>query len=283
MLVTGAAGFIGARVKALLAERGADVIAVDHAWNSQEELTDLVGGQPLGACIHLGWYANPRDYLTAEEPNLRSLADSTALVERLAAIGCGHLVVAGSCAEYADASEPLREGSPIGPWSAYGTSKVALREMLERSWRANGLGLTWARLFNLTGPGESAARLVPTVTRALLAGTPVDLSPGQQVRDYLDVDDVASALVQLADCRYDGVVNVCSGEPVSLRRLLGALADRIGRADLLRFGAREYAEHDAMILVGDNSRLRETGWIRSYPFSEMTDRVVAHWKEQSSR
>ena len=283
VLVTGGAGFIGARVKGLLAESGTEVVAVDHSWRTPEELASAVGDRPLAACIHLGWYANPRDYLTAEAANFRSLADSIDLVELLSRVGCGHLVVAGSCAEYADGDGPLHEDSPIEPWSVYGAAKTALHVLLESSWRSSALGLTWTRLFNITGPGENAERLVPMVTRSLLCGDPIDLSPGEQQRDYLDVDDVANALIRLAELRVIGAVNVCSGEAVSVRQLLGALAERVGGADLLRFGAREYGVHDAMVTVGDNARLRETGWSRSHSFSDMIDRVVTHWKEQQPR
>jgi hypothetical protein len=76
---------------------------------------------------------------------------------------------------------------------------------------------------------------------------------------------------------------VCSGSAVSLRRLLGAIAEHVGGPELLRFGAREYGVHDAMVTVGDNTRLRDSQWSQSYSFSAMIDRVVAHWKEQSRR
>jgi nucleoside-diphosphate-sugar epimerase len=281
VLVTGGAGFIGTRVKALLTERGTPVVAIDHSWHMPNELARLTGEDPLRACIHLGWYANPSDYLTADAPNSRSLADSIALVERLRVIGCEHLVVAGSCAEYADSSAPLREDSPIGPRSVYGTAKTALRESLERSSPPGTLA--WARLFNLTGPGEQPGRVVPMVTRSLLAGEPVDLSPGEQVRDYLDVDDVAAALVHLAGQRVSGVVNVCSGDAVSLRHLLTAVADRVGGQELLRFGSRDYRPNESMAIVGNNTLLRDSGWTRSYTFSAMIDRVITYWKEHSPR
>ena len=108
------------------------------------------------------------------------------------------------------------------PRSVYGASKASFHLLLDSSWRPPSLAVTWARLFNLTGAGEHPDRLLPTVVRGLLAGRSVDLSPGDQLRDYLDVDDVADALVHLASAGVDGAVNVCSGRATSLRELLGA-------------------------------------------------------------
>ena len=101
-------------------------------------------------------------------------------------------------AEYAPSSRALTEDDPVQPWSVYGAAKAALCTLLASSWRPAGLAVAWARLFNVTGPGESPERLLPTVARSILTGDAIDLSPGDQVRDFLDVRDVASALVALS-------------------------------------------------------------------------------------
>lgn len=197
VLVTGARGFVGRRVVAELESRGIDPIRVDHAWATIDELADLVGDRRVDRAVHLGWYADPSDYLTAVGPNRRSLDASLELVEVLGVRGCRTLVVAGSCAEYRPSDNPLRETDPIGPWSVYGAAKAALQVLLASSLRPASMRVTWARLFNITGAGEHPDRLIPTVVRAVTSGHPVDLSPGDQTRDFLDVDDVAGALVHL--------------------------------------------------------------------------------------
>src|SRR6185436_4976208 len=142
----------------------------------------IVGDRQVDQAIHLGWYAHPSDYLTAVGPNLRSLDASLELVELLGRRSCRRLVVAGSSAEYGPSSGPLHEDDPIEPWSVYGAAKASLQLLLASSLCPPGLQVTWARLFNLTGPGEHPDRLVPMVVRSLLAGAPVDLSPGEQQR-----------------------------------------------------------------------------------------------------
>jgi nucleoside-diphosphate-sugar epimerase len=283
VLVTGAAGFVGQRVVAALADRSVEVVRVDHAWGSAGELASVLGDRAVDAAIHLGWYAHPADYLTAVGPNLRSLDASLELVELLGRRSCSTLVVAGSSAEYGPSSRPLGEDDPIEPWSVYGAAKASLRLLLASSLRPPAMQVTWARLFNVTGPGEHPDRLVPTVVRSLAAGDPIDLSPGEQQRDFLDVDDVADALVHLAAAGVRGPVNVCSGSGITLRSLLDQVADRVGDRSLLRFGARDYGAHDPMRVVGDPGRLRATGWTPSYSTTDMIDRVVAAWLDAPTR
>lgn len=282
MLVTGASGFIGRRVVQRLATEGRPVIAVEHAWHGEDELDELAAGAELAACIHLGWYARPADYLVDVAGNLESLRSSCALVGWLGRRGVTHLVAVGSGAEYGVSDEPHDEDECPDPWSVYGAAKSAFHQLLRSSMRPQAMRVAWARVFNVTGPGEHPDRLVPTVVRRLLAGDPVDLSPGGQVRDFLDVDDVASALVALSTAGAEGTFNVCSGHGIVLRDLLGGIGDRLGRRDLLRFGARPYGDRDPPVVLGRAGRLAAaTGWAPAHDTGAMIDRALGYWRERS--
>ena len=282
MLVTGAAGFIGRRVVRRLRDEGRPVVAVEHRFDDEADLDRVVGRSAVSACIHLGWYADPGDYLVDVDGNLRSLRSSCSLVAWLGRRGVGHLVAVGSSAEYGVSDDAHDEAECPDPWSIYGAAKAAFHQLLRSSMRPDAMAVAWARVFNVTGPDEPPERLIPWVTRSLLAGTAVDLSPGAQVRDYLDVDDVASALTALSSTRAEGTFNVCSGRGVVLRDLLGGVADRLGRPDLLRFGARPYGDHDPAIVVGSAARLRAaTGWSPVHDTDAMIDRVVSYWRERT--
>ena len=184
--------------------------------------------------------------------------------EALLAAGCRHMVGVGTCLEYATLSRSRREDDPIDPQSLYARSKHAAHLVLGELFRGEKATLTWARLFHMHGPGEHPARLIPSLAAALKGGQSFALSPGEQVRDHLDVRDVASALVHLAGVRHDGPINVCSGHPVTLRAVLTLVGQKLGRAELLQFGARPYMPGEVMNLSGDATRLGETGWRPSY-------------------
>jgi nucleoside-diphosphate-sugar epimerase len=279
VIVTGAAGFIGRRVVARLESLGRPVHLIEHRWTDAAQLRAAPVPEGAAACVHLGWYASPSDYLTSGQ-NLESLERSLELVALLGERDCRRLVVAGTCAEYGVVDGDLGEESPLRPCSLYGATKVALDAVLESELSPPGLEVCWARLFNLIGPGEDQLRLVPTVIRSLLAGEPVGLSAGTQQRDFLDVDDVASALVHLTTGPVERHVNICSGEAVSLHDLLSSIGERLGGADLLRFGARPTDPNDPRRVVGRPGRLIATGWARTHDLDQTIDRAIAYWRRQ---
>ena len=95
---------------------------------------------------------------------------------------------------------------------------------------------------------------------------PVDLTPGEQVRDLLFKDDVTEAFIQAARSEKTGLhraYNVCSAQPMRIRELGELVAALLNRPrHLLRWGARSYRHDEPMWLVGDNRRfLQATEWL----------------------
>lgn len=284
VLVTGASGFIGRHVTRRLKTGGTDLISIDHRWSSIQDVAAEVGRRKVDWCVHLGWYANPQDYLTNAGANVKSLTDSIELMTFLAQIGCGHVVVAGTSAEYAQSEQPLTEDADIDPWSVYGASKSSLRLILRSSLRPGSMTVTWARIFNVTGPGEAPQRLIPRVIRAAQTRQPLELTNGLQRRDYLDVEDLADALVTVGQRRMKGDVNLCSGKALELRSFLLQIADLAGSADALEFGALDRGQNDFACVVGDAARLRvDAGWQQKIPIDHTIERLVRYWSTYLSK
>ena len=280
ILLTGAGGFVGSHVAADLLARGHEVRAVRRPGGTSEAfagfehrvepveldlfaadgapLEQLVRGVDL--CIHLAWYAVPGKYLAAPE-NVECVSGSLRMLRALAQGGCRRAVFVGSCFEYEFGPEPLREEGPVQPQSLYAASKLATRLMGEQLARLLGIEFVWARLFYLYGPFEDRRRLVPYVIDTLLRGEPVEVTQGTQMRDFLHVADVASALTALALSEGTGVVNVGSGKPVTVRQVVSTLESLVGRPGLVRFGARPENPTDPPHVSADNRKLiAATGW-----------------------
>jgi nucleoside-diphosphate-sugar epimerase len=279
VLVTGAGGFVGGAVVRALAARGFEVVAQIRRRALQAELDRLervrtisleledvdavdavLAQEAPDAVVHAAWYAAAGDYRSSAE-NLSSLSMTIHLAQRVIHRGCAKLIGIGSGLEYRPRAEPLRESDPTEPNTLYGATKLAAWTVMQGLARGTNTELVWARIFHVYGPGEGADRLLSRLTRELLAGRAVELSPGLQVRDQIHVDDVADALARLIDPSVSGIVNVCSGAPVTLRDVVTALATRLGRTDLLHFGARPYLPDEVMYMAGNNLRLQALGWL----------------------
>ena len=87
--------------------------------------------------------------------------------------------------------------------------------------------IAWARLFFLYGPGEDERRLVPSVITALLNGRTVETTAGDQVRDFLHVDDAARGICAVATTRVTGPVNIAAGVPTTIRAVVNAIAEAL--------------------------------------------------------
>lgn len=287
LLVTGGSGFVGRACLAVLAAEGYDLhVAVRRperdaagTWHACD-LLDAAAGEALLAhlrpthLLHLAWIAQPGVFWSSPL-NRDWLEASRRLVSRFYAQGGMRAVGLGSCAEYGASEVPASErATPIAPGTPYGEAKATMSQVLRRA--AGKRGWAWARLFFPYGPGEAPGRFIPSVIDGLMAGKPVDCTHGRQVRDFVYVEDVASALATLVESDACGTFNVGSGEALSLRQVAQEIATQLGGAALLRFGARPVPAHEPPFLVADTAALRAaTGWAPRIGLPEGIRRTIA--------
>ena len=298
VLVTGASGFVGSHCLPPLLDRGYEVHAVstgarhapDVTWHRADlldprQVSDLLRDVRPSHLLHLAWVVTPGAYVTSPL-NWTWVDASLRLLSELGANGGRRAVMAGTCFEYDPRAERCVEGvTPLAPATVYGACKGALSMMLPAFARQYGVDSTaWARLFYLYGPREQPARLVPSVIRALMDEQSMPLTHGEQIRDFMYVEDVADALVALLDSPVTGPVNVASGQPMTLRALLSRIGARMGRERLLKFGARPASPDEPPRLVADVTRLtREVGWAPRTSLEHGLERTLAWWEAEAAR
>ena len=296
VLLTGASGFIGRHAIEPLLARGYEVHAVTHTRNpsglagaqwhkasllSLDEIRFLVAEVQPTHLLHLAWNAAPGEYKTSPD-NLRWVQASLELYMSFVANGGRRAVGAGTCIEYELTDERCSEKtSALIPTTLYGACKHALHLTTAAFGREVGLSTAWGRVFFLYGPHEHPTRLVASVVQSLLAGESVKTTHGKQVRDFLYVADVASALVALLDSDVEGAVNIASGEPIELATLLHEIGETTGRPELIEIGALDAPYDEPPTIYGDAGRLRnEVGWAPGYDLSAGVEETTRWWRSQ---
>jgi nucleoside-diphosphate-sugar epimerase len=296
--LTGATGFVGTPVVERLLARGHEVHALVHPEDGREldvranvVLGDLLRpesyiasideGRPE-AFIHLGWYANPKDYLSSRV-NLDLLSASAFLGARLTDIGCKRLIGVGTCFEYDVDRGYLREDGPLGPQHLYSACKRAVGEIWRQLTRGTTTSYAWARLFFMYGPREQPGRLVRSVIESLLTGARAKTSAGLQIRDFAHVGDVASGIVHVMESGLAGPVNVATGVPVRVRDVVAAIARQLGKEDAIDWGAFPPRANDPPFVCADISKLRASGWAPGFDLESGLSDTIAWVKGEMSR
>ena len=298
VLVTGASGFIGSNVVRKLIAEECEVYALIRPTSNTWRLKDVIHSVRIvpcdlsstgeldkwlkqilpELCIHLAWFAEPGKYLNSPE-NLRCLSESVHLVERLANLGCRRFVGTGTCFEYDLNLGYFSEESVTKPRSLYSASKLALQLILEQLGRVTGMEVAWVRLFYQYGPFEDHRRLVPSVTCSLLRKEEVKVTKGEQIRDFLHVEDVAAAIWAVAGSNLSGPINIGSGKPVAVRDMVTRIGTILDRLDLIALDALPYSESDPMFICANNCRLTEhTTWVPRYNLEQGLRHTIAWWQ-----
>lgn len=266
VLVSGATGFVGRHVVKQLAENGYEVYslvrdldkaaAIDSLKKSTHIYFDVT--KPIiklsiptdSTFIHCAW-ENVRDTLSLKHIE-QHLFDNYRTIKNIVEHGIKKILITGTCYEYGLQYGPIIPSAVTQPNTPYGISKDTLHKSLRALQTKTHFDLIWARLFYMYGEGQDDNSVVSLFDNALANNEEVfNMSHGEQLFDYLPVEDVAVKIVNLLS-RKDGVFNVCSGTPISLRRLLENRAREAQKTIKLNLGFYEYRQQDSLAIWGDS-------------------------------
>jgi UDP-glucose 4-epimerase len=288
LLVTGGAGFIGAALVQTLLEAGAQVTVADLRPAADPRVRSVVGDlcqpeildQALEAgtdgVFHLAAFTSVlRSVERPDEAYQANVAVTAALLERSRKVGAAHLLLASTNAVVGDVGRrPITEDLPLRPLSPYGATKAAGEVLLSAYHGSYGMTTTSLRLTNVYGPGMARKdSFVPRLLRAAVSGGSVQIyGDGEQVRDYVHVDDVVAAFLLAWRSRVVGPLIVGSGRSVSVNHLVGAARTATGAALPAEHVAAKVGEMPAVIV--DIGRARSLGFT---PAFELEAGLLSAW------
>ena len=283
ILITGASGFMGPHVVSAFIASGHDVIACSQRGQGAEgtvalDLRDSTGTEEVirrlrpSAVVNLAGVADPAE--AAANPilayDVNVLGQLRLITSILRHVPTARLVVLSSAEVYGhtDRVRLITEDAPLDPHTVYAATKAAAELQARQFHRSDNLDVVCLRIFGTLGPGRSVSyfpgRQVHQLAEILEGGVdPVvetfSLSGG---RDFVDVRDVAAAIVAVVDRgRCGAVYNVATGKATPLRTVVERLVYVSGVAAEIRESSRPAPGRHSITTVGDPRRLmRDTGW-----------------------
>ena len=265
VILTGATGFIGQHLVPLLLKNDFNVVAISRNKSKarkfdwyrdvkfiEMDIKDGIGKLTINeniTLIHLAWSGLP-NYRSNIHLN-KNLPQSFNFIKSLVKDGLKRVVVAGTCLEYGNKNGPIKSSSRCRPDVAYGVAKDCLHKKLSLLKQKKPFILQWLRLFYTYGKGQNSKSILSQLDQAIDKKYDVfNMSGGEQLRDYLPVEDVAKQIIKLFQGRKDGIYNVCSGEPISILQLVENHVKKRKAKIKLNLGHYPYLDYEPMKFWG---------------------------------
>lgn len=266
--VTGANGYIGSHVVKALLDAGASCTAVDFSNNHIDpraafRSVNILANDPnvyakLGrpdVFLHLAW----KDGFAHNSPaHMEMLSAHAELLRNLLTGGLKRLAVMGTMHEVGYYEGAIDENTPCAPISQYGIAKNALRESSRLLAGQHGALWQWLRAFYIYGDDANARSIFGKLLQAAREGkTTFPFTSGKNKYDFIPVAELAR---QIAACvlqdTIDGVINCCSGRPVSLAERVEEFIRENALNIKLEYGAYPDRAYDSPAVWGNDAKIQ---------------------------
>lgn len=302
ILVTGGLGFIGAHLVKRLLNEGAKVSIIEiqnsQTWRLEAQLknisiyeVDITDSKKLEICIkdicpeivfHLAAYgvnSAQNEYIKAANINILGMIN---ILNSLKDTDCKKFINMGSCAEYGDRKDLMKEDMYPEPVSIYGSSKASATIIAHQIARENNIDIITLRPFGIFGEGEERHKIFCHIILSILEDKEVRLTSGEQLRDYCYIENIIDGLVMSAKSNLkSNIFNIANGSLFPLKYYVDLIFKNIKTDRVPLYGTVKYRKNEMWSPGADISKIHtQLGWS---PRINLEDGIVKtiRWYEEN--
>jgi nucleoside-diphosphate-sugar epimerase len=263
VLVTGASGFIGSNIVEYLLEHDFKVIATSSNYNrsfdienDSHEIDIFNFFECPDLIIHCAW-KNIKNVMNISHID-KTLFMHFSFLKNLIRNGLKDVTILGSCFEYGVLNGCMSETTETKPNTPYSIAKNTLRIFLECLLCDYSFSLKWIRPFYVYGKNQNDKTLIGGLNKAITNNDKIfNMSQGDQIRDYLRVEDMAKYIVSIAiQNQVLGIFNCSSNSPISVKNFIENYLKEIDYHNItLNLGFYSYPQYEPLAFWGDNTKM----------------------------
>jgi len=307
ILITGGLGFVGANLTAKLLSHNIkptilefipedleidtrylpfnldkiDLINVNIV--NQKKIIDTVKNVSPDYIVHLAALTElQKDFQTAFRSVEVNLKGTLNLLQGIKKFPVTSFVFMSTSDVYGGVNPPFHENQVIIPSSPYSVSKASAELYCLMFNRVFDLPITILRSFNLFGSYQKTNRVIPYIIMKLLKGENVELTKGEQKREFNHIKDLSDAiLLSFTTPESQGkIINIGSGHSISIRKIAQKIAEQFDLKGNLKFGAIPYRANEIWDMYCDNTLAKTIlGWEPKVNLKEGLTSTIKWYKD----
>ena len=260
---------------------------INENITNREEIINKVKAVKPDYVVHLAAMTNlTKDFIHAHQSVKVNIIGTLNLLEAIQKQKIKSFVFLSSSDVYGDVQPPFCENQQIFPASPYSVSKASAEMYALMFNRVYDMPITILRSFNVFGKYQKANRVIPFIIANLLKNEDVNLSSGEQKREFNYVDNLVDAiLLSLITQESNGkIINIGSGESITIKEVALIIGKKLSKEHLLKFGAIPYRKNEIWDMFCDNKQAKKIlNWKPRISFEEGLNLTIKWFQENLSK